>query len=439
LPKPPAPKCNASRNPERRTFLKLSGLAALGAGLGTLASRAGSEPTYALSIRTARVELAPGHCLSTLTYNGRPVGPLIRARAGRLLRIDVHNQTDASQWIHWHAQNVPHGGSRVAARSIRRIHFIPERPGLFFYHSGQVAAANLEAGLYSGQVGALLIESSARSAHQRVLVLKDFEPTLRRARQGFELDYGSLTINGHLHDTAPPQIPVGHPVLVHVLNASATRTLGLTIPGHSFHVAALDGNPVSSPASLSRLILHPGERISAWLKLRRAGPCIVFPAAGETLDYSLFGSRAAPAPDAIHELVLVCREAARSGFNRWSINEASLPTGAIEPLLQVTTGRRYRLRIRNTSEEILPLHLQRHRMEVITVAGVAIGGVVKDVVAVGPHQVVEVDFIADSPGPAELYCTRQLQRDFGLRALVRYRGMQESVSYTLEECARATA
>jgi FtsP/CotA-like multicopper oxidase with cupredoxin domain len=41
-------------------------------------------------------------------------------------------------------------------------------------------------------------------------------------------------------------------------------------------------------------------------------------------------------------------------------------------------------------------------------------------VTVGPRQQVEVDFVADNRGPALLYCTRQLHRDFGLMALVEY-------------------
>jgi hypothetical protein len=42
------------------------------------------------------------------------------------------------------------------------------------------------------------------------------------------------------------------------------------------------------------------------------------------------------------------------------------------------------------------------------------------VVAIGPRQQAEVDLVADNPEPAILYSTRQLQRDFGLMALVDY-------------------
>lgn len=428
MPHPPAPECNASGNIGRRTFLKLSGLAAA-ASLETLAGAGRVEQVHALTIRPSPVEFGAGHWVSTLTYNGQPVGPLIRARAGRVLRVDVHNQTDAGQGIHWHAQNVPHGGFRIAAGAMRRIHFIPERPGLFFYHSGQIAAADLGAGLYSGQVGALLVESSlSRAGHERVWVLKDFGPTLRRTRRGFELEYSRLTINGQLHEAACSDVPVGVPVLVHVLNASATETLSLCIPGHSFDIAALDGNAVPAPAKLSGLILHPGERVSAWVKLRHFSRCIAGAAAGETLDYSIFGSRTVRAPDCLHDLELARHEAARSGFNRWSIRVATAESPiAGEPLLELDTGRRYRLRIRNTTDEVLPLHLQRHRLEVVSVGGMIVGGVLKDVVAVGPRQCVEVDFVAESPGPAEIHCTRQLQRDFGLRALVRYRPARRTI------------
>lgn len=425
MPHTPAPQCNASGNLERRTFLKLSGLAALGAGLGTLADAAGIEPAHSLTIESARVELQPGHWASTLSYNARPVGPLIRARTGRMLRVDVHNQTGAEHWIHWHAQNVPRTESRIAAGATRRIHFIPDRPGLFFYHSGQIAAGNLNAGLYSSQVGALLVESpTTRIAQQRVWVLKDFGPELQRGARGFEVGYSRLTLNGRPLDAASPELPAGEPVLVHVLNASATQTLSLAVPGYSFNIAAVDGNALPAPAKLPRLILHPGERISAWLKVGHTARCTASPAPGETLDYAIFGSRAVATPDYLHDIELARHEAARSGFNSWSIHASRRRMAADEPLLQLTAGRRYRLRIRNTSEEIVPLHLQRHRMEVVKVGGTSVGGVLKDVVAVGPRQCIEVDVSADSPGTAEIYCTRQLQRDFGLRALIQYRPAQ---------------
>jgi len=88
------------------------------------------------------------------------------------------------------------------------------------------------------------------------------------------------------------------------------------------------------------------------------------------------------------------------------------------------------LKIHNASDEVVPLHLQRHRLQVVRGAGgvaaagpaegARAGGVLRDVVAVGARQQLEVDFVADSPGPALLHCTRQLHSDFGLVALIDY-------------------
>ncbi len=419
-------KCNASSNPGRRAFLKLSGLAALGSGLGSLASAAAeaaaqSEPTHVLSIREAEIELAPGRAVRTLTYDGQLPGPLLRATVGQPVRIDVHNRTDTAERIHWHGQDLPDEAAVVPARSVRRMQFVPARPGLYFYHSQQVAAVHLDAGLYSGQVGPLLVDLPGRPApHERVIVLKDCEPFIRRTRRGCEITGRSVTINGRLPEHARVECEAGRPVLVHVLNASATEPMTLSLPGHWFDVVALDGNTVPTPVRMPNLPLHPGERLSAWIRPDRPTGWVVRSGGAETLDYTLFGSGAAALPNETLDIVLTRHDAARSGLNRWSVNGASFSAADARPLLHVRQGLRYRLRIHNTSDEILPLHLQRHRLEVASVAGRPTAGPLKDVIAIGAHQQVEVDFTADNRGPALLHCTRQMHKDFGLMALIDY-------------------
>ena len=69
------------------------------------------------------------------------------------------------------------------------LEFTPARPGLYFYHSLAIAAAHLDAGLYSGQAGGLLVERGSRPGENKpaecdrewVVVLKDCEPFLRDA------------------------------------------------------------------------------------------------------------------------------------------------------------------------------------------------------------------------------------------------------------------
>jgi FtsP/CotA-like multicopper oxidase with cupredoxin domain len=92
----------------------------------------------------------------------------------------------------------------------------------------------------------------------------------------------------------------------------------------------------------------------------------------------------------------------------------------IEPMLRLTPGRRYRLRMRNESDDIHPIHLHRHSFELTRIAGKPTSGMVKDVVMLGGYQEAEVDFVADNPGPTLFHCHQQLHMDFGFMALFDY-------------------
>ena len=428
-------KCNASSIPGRRAFLKLAGLAALGTSLESLAGAAARPgalpaPTHSLCIRAAQVELAPGHAITTTTYDGQLPGPPLRTAVGQRVIVDVHNETSTAERVSWHGQDMAlDEASLVPPHALRRMEFTPTRPGLYFYHSGRIAAADLQAGLYSGQAGALLVEPRnhpGRYDHEWIVVLKECEPFIRRTRRGCEVGYRSLTVNGRTLDPGNRlRVKAGHRVLLHVVNASATEPRTLALPGHSFEVTALNGCAVSSPARVTALHLNPAERVSALLDIVQPAGWVLrdrFDAMRN--DYPVGcgqrGSAMAREPDATVELVLTRHDAARSGFSRWSINGTSFSSADPRPALRVQYGLRYRLRIRNTSDEVIPVHLQRHRLEVARASGSRMAGLSQDVVTIGAEGLLEVDFTADNPGPALFYCTRQLHRDFGLMALLDY-------------------
>ena len=92
--------------------------------------------------------------------------------------------------------------------------------------------------------------------------------------------------------------------------------------------------------------------------------------------------------------------AALAGFNRWTINGVSYPLDQMmaAPAFHLKQGKRYRLRMRNASDDIHPIHLHRHTFELTRVAGQPTSGVLKDVVMVGGYQETEIDFTADNPG-----------------------------------------
>jgi FtsP/CotA-like multicopper oxidase with cupredoxin domain len=169
-------------NKARRDFLSNAGMiagAALTSGkLGLMAElfsgvKSGIEVVtaeksadYTLRIGATAVEIGTKKIVSAVTYNGQFPGSLLRFKEGQPVVVDVHNDTDTPEQLHWHGQFVStdvdgaaeEGTPFIAAHGMRRLEFTPNPAGLRFYHSHNRAGADLHAGQYSGQVGAVYIE-----------------------------------------------------------------------------------------------------------------------------------------------------------------------------------------------------------------------------------------------------------------------------------------
>jgi FtsP/CotA-like multicopper oxidase with cupredoxin domain len=172
---------------------------------------------------------------------------------------------------------------------------------------------------------------------------------------GYEVGYRSFTINGRMLGHGEPiRVKQGGRVLLHVLNGSATEIRSLALPGHSFQVVALDGNPVPNPTTVPVLWVGTAERISALVHMnhpgvwilgdlddddRRHGMGIVVEYAGRVgkplwlappafkWNYMRFAKAgaSAPSPDEILEMTFAKDNAAEEGFNRWTINRVPYP------------------------------------------------------------------------------------------------------------------
>src|SRR5690348_15015512 len=95
---------------DRRSVLKCAGLVPLiGAesNLAAAAQTAGGKPDYTIRIATGLAELAPEHIVSTTLYNSQFPGPLIRFREGQRVVVDIQNDTDTPELLHWHGQMIP--------------------------------------------------------------------------------------------------------------------------------------------------------------------------------------------------------------------------------------------------------------------------------------------------------------------------------------------
>jgi FtsP/CotA-like multicopper oxidase with cupredoxin domain len=95
----------------RRLLLAGAGLAplidAFPLTAGAAEETATEKADYTLRIATAPVELSPKHIVSTTLYNSQYPGPLIRLQEGKRVVVDVYNDTDVPEPIHWHGQMIP--------------------------------------------------------------------------------------------------------------------------------------------------------------------------------------------------------------------------------------------------------------------------------------------------------------------------------------------
>jgi FtsP/CotA-like multicopper oxidase with cupredoxin domain len=99
-------------------------------------------------------------------------------------------------------------------------------------------------------------------------------------------------------------------------------------------------------------------------------------------DYTIFGKPGATPsnPDETMEFTIVKHNAALNGFNQWTLNDEAFSMETMKPMFMVHEGRRYRLKFRNASDDIHPLHLHRHSFELVKVGGKPTAAVIKDVV-----------------------------------------------------------
>jgi len=264
---------------------------------------------------------------------------------------------------------------------------------------------------------------------------------------GLEVLYASASLNDKMLGHGEPiRVREGQRVLFRFLNASATQNVTLTLAGHRMTVVALDGNPVPTRQTIDSVSLAPAERADVTVEMNRPGVWILGSArdddrkiglgvvveyanasgepqwtapANTAWDYTIFGDRrAVEAPDQRIELLFEKVPGGRGGYNRWTINGKSWPD--TRQLITTEEGKRYRLALTNKSGDNHPVHLHRHTFEVTKVGDKSTAGVMKDTINMTRFSTVEVDFVANDPGPSLLHCHHQDHQDEGFMGLVTY-------------------
>ncbi len=496
---------------KRREALKLGGLALAGtagaqladhlAGQSVLQALPGSKlpgtnADVTLRIAPVTVELDRSHILSTIGYNGSAPGPVLRLKEGKTVTVDVINDTDTPELVHWHGMLIPpevdgtaeEGSPMITPRGSRRFQLTPGPAGSRWYHSHAMAMDDLHKGAYTGQFGFVFVDGGgdAGSYDQELfLALRDWEPFFTGVMDDEDdnthdgpllekpavldthpdgLEVGSMTYS--INDKAlgagePIRVSAGQRLLIHFLNASAIENRRIALAGHKMRVIAMDGNPVPSPQDLDSIFIGAGERIDVEVEMNRPGIWIlgstekpirdsglgvVVEYAGQhqqpqwidppaqPWDYTIFGfspgrdgsgnsgaglQKPLQAPEQTIEMIFGKIPGGAGKFNLWLVNGKPYPH---EREFVLQRGVRYRLVMRNQTDDAHPMHLHRHLWELKEINDKKTAGVIKDTVVVPYYGRAVVEFTADQPGLTLFHCHIQQHMDYGFKALLRYAG-----------------
>jgi FtsP/CotA-like multicopper oxidase with cupredoxin domain len=477
---------------KRRDLLKFGGMALAQAGTARLPllaqtampmahAAADGKADYTLRIAPVTVELDRSHIISTIGYNGTAPGPVLRMHEGKTVNVDVINDTDTPEFVHWHGMLIPaevdgtgeEGSPHVPPHGQRRFQLTPGPAGSRWYHSHAMAMDDLHKGSYTGQFGFVYVDGGNDPGHydqELFLALRDWEPfftatmedddddthnspmlekpqTLNTDPNGLEVGSMTYSINDKaLGSGEPIRVREGQRLLIRFLNASAIENRRIALPGHKMKIIALDGNTVPTPQSLDSIFLGAGERIDVVIEMnhpgvwilgstekmvRESGLGVVVEYAGQhrppqwidppkaPWDYTIFGTSTSnsPAPQQTIEMIFEKIPRADGKFNSWLINGKPYPH---EREFVLQQGTRYRLVMRNRTDDAHPMHLHRHLWELAEINGKKTAGIIKDTVVVPYYGRAVVDFTANQPGLSLFHCHIQQHMDYGFKALFRY-------------------
>jgi FtsP/CotA-like multicopper oxidase with cupredoxin domain len=293
--------------------------------------------TATLTPRPVDLDLG-GPIVSTWGYAESAPGPLIRARAGDLLRVQVTNQLPADTSVHWHGvalrndmDGVPGATQRpIPAGGRHTYEFTAPDPGTYFYHPH--SGVQLDRALY----GVLVVDDPAEPGAydaEWILVLDDWvDGTGRTPDQVLasltsmggmhgdsggmghdmagmhsgETGDGGMSMGGMETMTSPllggagdvayphylingriPAAPVtltgkpGQRVRIRLVNAASDTAFRIALGGHRLTVTHTDGFPVAS-TSTDALLLAMGERADVTVTLADGVFPLVAAAEGKT-------------------------------------------------------------------------------------------------------------------------------------------------------------
>ena len=216
--------------------------------------------------------LVGNQSVTALVYNGSLMAPTLHIKPGERLVVNLVNKVDQTN-IHFHGLHIsPTGSSDNIFRVVEpgeTAKYVLDIPinhptGTFWYHPHLHGLATTQVG--SGMSGLIKIEgledllpSALNNITQQTFVLKAFPWSLNGSSTNPIYKWANyFTVNGQINPVI--NISSGETQLWRFANIDPATFYNITLPGHTFHIIAEDGNPVWEVWDGKNLVLPAGKR-----------------------------------------------------------------------------------------------------------------------------------------------------------------------------------
>lgn len=226
---------------------------------------------FRIPVVDTTLTIAPGVTYSGWTFGGTVPGPVLRVRAGDLVKVRVVNDGTIPHSIDFHAARIPWD---VAYHSINpgdsiSFQFVPHTPGAFLVHCG---TPPVTMHIMQGMFLAIIVDPKdgwpTKADKEFVLVQNEFyaEPTTPNAPEGPDwqaaMDKAAsfVVFNGSAfqYKMHPLQVDVGDRVRFFVVNAGPNFTSDFHIVGNIFDRVYPDGQPERPLEGVQTWAVPPG-------------------------------------------------------------------------------------------------------------------------------------------------------------------------------------
>jgi FtsP/CotA-like multicopper oxidase with cupredoxin domain len=231
---------------------------------------------YTLTASEFNWQIAEGKTIKAWGFNEQLPGPVIRAKKGDEVIIHFKNNLSEPSVIHWHGIRLPASmdgtdevQKPVGPGEVFEYRFLVPDAGTFWYHSHANETEQMEKGMY----GALVVEGDEgpQVDSEKIFMIDDmkltkdyafkkpgwFLPAFVERHDGRQGD--TLLINGK--EKPVIRMYAGQVERWRFINASSARYFILHLGGRPFKIIATDGGLISTPETVTELMLTPGERV----------------------------------------------------------------------------------------------------------------------------------------------------------------------------------